>query len=79
MALFIILTSAEADQVRGPSAVDPAASLNPIERQGGKFILGVGVLADPRHEEHWEFLGTLPQLDSADENFPPAIELPEDE
>lgn len=79
MAMFILLTVAQAGQVRGPSAVTLSASLNPIERQGSSFILGVGVLTDPAHEAHQEFLAALPQLDSADPDFPPAIDPPEDE
>lgn len=76
MALFIFLTSEQADQVRGPSDVTPSAALNPIERQSGIFILGIAVLADPAHEAHWEYLGALPQIDSTDPDFPP--ELPEE-
>lgn len=74
MARFIILTAEQADQVRGPSASDPWATLDPVERQGGKFILGLRVLTDPAHEAHWEFLGALPQLDTSDPAFPPEIE-----
>lgn len=74
MSLFIILNAAQADQVRGPSSTDPMSALNPIDRQGGKFILPVAVLSDPAHEAHWEFLGTLPQLDSGDPEFPGEIE-----
>jgi hypothetical protein len=74
MSVFILLTSAEADQVRGPSATNPAASLNPIERQGDVFILGVNVLSDPAHEAHWEYLGALPQMDSDDPAFPGPID-----
>lgn len=74
MSLFIILTAAEADHVRGPSAVDLSASLDPIERQGEKFILGDRVLADPAHEAHWQFLAALPQLAPSDPAFPGEIE-----
>lgn len=73
MGLFIILEAVEADQVHGPSATDPMSALNPIERQGGKFILPVAVLTDPAHEAHWEFLGTLAKLDSGDPEFPGEI------
>lgn len=77
MAMFILLTAGEADFVRGPSAVTSAAALNPIERQGGVFILGVAVLSDPAHAAHWEFLGNLPHLDSGEPDFSPAPESPE--
>lgn len=73
MALFIILNAAEAEQVRGPSAIDPAASLIPVERQGGTFILGSAVLADPAHEAHWQFLIGLPQKRSDAGDFPPPM------
>jgi hypothetical protein len=74
MIRFVILTAVEADQVRGPSAVTPAAALNPIPRQAGKFILPIAVLSDPSHAAHWEFLGALPQLDLGDPAFPGEIE-----
>ncbi len=75
MSMFILLTTEQADHVRGPSAVTPGAALEPIERQGGVFILGVAVLTDPAHEAHWEYLSALPQLDGSDPEFPPAIEV----
>ena len=75
MAQFILLTAEQADQVRGPSQSVAGASLNPIERQGGKFILNVLVLSDPAHEAHRDYLGALPQLDSSDPEFPPEIEV----
>ena len=74
MASFIILNAEQADQVRGPSATDPSAALDPIARQGGAFILGLRVLTDPAHEAHWSFLSALPQLDTSDPAFPPEIE-----
>ena len=64
MATFIIMTAAEADQVRGPS-------LQPIERENQQYILNVLVLEDPEHAAHHEFLRTLPTMDSSDPNFPP--------
>lgn len=74
MTNFIILNAPQADQVRGPSSTDPMSALNPIERQGGKFILPVAVLSDPAHEVHWEFLAALTQLDSGDPEFPSELE-----
>lgn len=75
MVLFILMNSAQADHVRGPSATKPWAALNPIERQGGVFILGVGVLTDDGHEAHWDYLAVLPQMDIADPDFPLPIEV----
>lgn len=74
MTTCILLTAAEADQVRGPSATDPHAALHPVEREGGVFILGVEVLQDVAHRAHWAFLETLPTKDSNDADFP--AELP---
>lgn len=75
MAMFILLTDIEAANVRGPSISDPTAALNPIERQGGVFILNVLVLADPAHESHRDFLGSLPQMDSTDPAFPAPLDV----
>ena len=49
MAMFMLLTAGQADHVRGPSAITPSAALAPVERQGGLFVLGIDVLADPAH------------------------------
>ena len=72
MPMFIILDAGQADSVRGPST--PSAALNPIERQGGVFVLGVEVLTDPAHEAHSDYLAALPQMDSSDPSFPAEIE-----
>lgn len=77
MALFIILTPEQADQVRGPTT--PPAVLMPVERQGGVYILGVEVLADAAHAEWHDYLAALPTLDISDPNFPPVIEPPDGE
>lgn len=72
MSAFVILTAGQAEAVRGPTT-SPAA-LEPIARQGGVFILGAAVLDDPAHAMHHALLFALPQIDSADPAFPPAIE-----
>lgn len=72
MAKFILLTAEQADHVRGPSTVAPSAALEPIERQGRVFILGVVVLTDPAHAALHDYLEALPQLDSDDPAFPGA-------
>jgi len=72
MSLFIILTAAQADAVRGSTT--PPAALDPIERHDGVFILGLTVLSDPAHAMHHALLAGLPQLDGADPAFPPEIE-----
>lgn len=74
MAMFILLTAGQAEHVRGPSGVSPSAALDPVERQGGLFVLGIDVLGDPAHVTHRNFLSALPQLDSEDPSFPATIE-----
>lgn len=78
MSIFILLPAAAANAVRGPSLTVPSAALNPIEREGGLFILSVLVLSDPAHAEHYEFLNTFPLMDTNDPAFPPEIIPPED-
>lgn len=70
MPSFIILTAEEADLVRGPSDSTPSAALVPIERHGGVYVLGAGVLDDPAHAAHRDALAALPTLDSASPSFP---------
>lgn len=64
MSTIILLTSAQAAQVRGPSSEAPnLAALMPVALTDGRFILGVEVLGDPLHAEYAAFLSTLPQVD----------------
>jgi hypothetical protein len=74
MTPFIILTSEQAASVRGSSEYVPGAGLNPIERAGGLYILGVEVLADPAHSAHRDYLAALPQMGSTDPGFPAEVE-----
>lgn len=67
MAMFILLTEAQAAEVRGPA-------LDPVEHAGGTFILNVLVLSDPAHAEHHDTLAALPRMDSSDPAFPPEKE-----
>ena len=73
MAMFMLLTAGQADHVRGPSAITPSAALAPVERQGGLFVLGIDVLADPAHMAHREYLALLPQLDGNHPSLPAAL------
>lgn len=75
MEMFILLTAEQAAHVRGPSATEAGEALNPIERQGGVFILGAEVLTASAHEAHWAFLAALPQVGREDPAFPPALEV----
>jgi hypothetical protein len=76
MPVFIVLTNEEAAQVRGPA--NPPYALEPVERQGGVFILPAGVLDHPAYEMHAEILAALPRMDSADPCFPAALDPSED-
>lgn len=78
MSMFILLTATQADHVRGVSSANAGAALDPIERQGGVFILGSEVLSDAAHEAHRGYLSALPQMESAAPEFPPPIEEPEE-
>ncbi len=61
--MAIVLTAAQATQVQGASAAKPTMSaLVAAPLTDGRFILGVDVLADPTHAEHWPLLSTLPQV-----------------
>ncbi|WP_295143911.1 hypothetical protein [uncultured Reyranella sp.] len=73
---FIVLSADEAAHVRGPAS--PPYALEPIERQGGVFILPADVLDHPAYAMHAEFLAARPQMDSADPSFPPALDPAED-
>jgi hypothetical protein len=62
--MVIILSSAETDQVRGPSHEAPGlASLQPIALLDGTFYLGVETLSDPNFAEHRAMLAALPQVE----------------
>jgi len=63
MSDFIVLSAAEADQVRGVDS--PIAALVPIALLDGRLILPVAVIADPAHAAHAAFLSTLPRQDLA--------------
>ena len=76
MPVFIVLTADEAAHVRGPAS--PPYALEPVERQGGVFILPAGVLDHPAYAMHAEFLAALRQMDSADPSFPAALDPSED-
>lgn len=75
MSNFIILTAAQANQVRGPTIAP--GFLDPIEHEGGWYILPAAVLDDPLHAQHRDFLLEAPQLDTADPSFPAALPQPD--
>lgn len=70
--LCIILTAAQADEVRGPTA--PGAALEPaLLADGVTYVLPAAILADPAHWEWHAFLSALPQRLVAPEEWPQAL------
>jgi hypothetical protein len=67
---FFIMTAEQADSVR-------TDALQPIERQGGLFIVGESVMTDETHAAQWDTLATFPTMEIDDPAFPPEIEYPE--
>lgn len=67
--LFIILTEAQGDAVRGESS--PGAGLAPVLLAGGEtWVLPARVLSDPAHASKWPLLTGLPQRTVAPEEWP---------
>ena len=66
---MIVLTSEQADQVRGIGR--GGAALDPREMVDGNFILPEAVLEDPAHAEWRELLSSLPRRDVSAADFPP--------
>ena len=60
MSDYLILTSAQADSVRGPTA--PGHALEPVLlADGATYVLPADVLADPAHVVRHDALAALPQ------------------
>lgn len=67
--MFIILTEAQADHVRGPTA--NSAALSPVALASGtEWVLPVAVLSDPAHAIHHDYLSALPQRAVSADEFP---------
>lgn len=77
MTMYLLLDSAQAQSVRGPSPTATYKALNPIGRAGGVFILPAGVLSDDGFAHVHDRLAVLPQKEGADADFP--APLPESE
>lgn len=60
--MFLILTKAQADVVRGET--EPGYALMPVECQDGTFALPDRVLTDEHHAAKWAVLGALPRVAS---------------
>lgn len=72
---MILLTPAQADQVRGPTS--PMSALMPRELADGNFVLPIAVLNDPAHAIRHDFLATLPTIpDPLPDDYPAANMLP---
>lgn len=72
--LFIILTAADADLVRGETS--PGAWLEPVAlANGATHVLPVRVLDDPAHEAKWATLAALPQRAIGPTEWPPEEHL----
>lgn len=68
----IILTAAQADEVRGPTA--PGAALEPsLLADGVTHVLPAGILSDAAHSVWHEVLAVLPQRVVAPEEWPQAL------
>ena len=71
--LFIILTSEQAEAVRGPTA--PGAALFPLPLADGvSFVLPASVLEDPSHASHHDLLGELPTRAVEEAEWPVPID-----
>ena len=72
--IFIILTAAEADLVRGETS--PGAWLAPVPlRDGTTHVLPARVLMDPAHAAKWATLAALPQRAIGPAEWPPEEDL----
>ena len=69
--MFISLTEAQADYVRGSTS--PHSALFPVVLASGtEWVLPVSVLSDPAHAIHHEYLTALPQREIDASEWPVA-------
>lgn len=61
MTEVLTLTAEEAEKIRGRSPKDNGCVIDPRPLKDGRFILGLGVLDDPAHEDARDFLRSLPR------------------
>lgn len=61
MSTIIMLTAAQATQVRGPSVIIGTSSLEPVGLTDGRFFLPEEILADPAHALHYTLLNSCPK------------------
>jgi hypothetical protein len=72
---MIILTAAEADDVRGRSPLTDFAAIHPRPLKDGTYMLHEDVISDPAHADVSEFLASLPTVEEVD----PALIYDKDE
>ncbi len=65
--MFLILTAAEADQVRGETV--PGHTIEPHLLKDGTYALTTVVCADPHHASKHAFLSALPLRDVPPDEF----------
>ncbi|WP_029004784.1 hypothetical protein [Azorhizobium doebereinerae] len=71
---FLILTSAQANALRGPTA--PGAALEPVAlADGARWVLPMSVLDDPAHGSRHAELVALP-VDEVTSDLFPTAEVP---
>jgi hypothetical protein len=68
---MIILTSSEADHVRGPTT--NGAALAPRRMKAGTHALPEAVLDDPDHAIHHEYLTALPRREVSANEWPDEV------
>lgn len=65
----IILTAADAEAVRGPTAAGAALVPVPLA-DGSTFVLPALVLEDPAHQSRWGLLASLPMRPEGADEWP---------
>jgi hypothetical protein len=61
--MMIHLTFQEATEVGGYSEISSMHGLHPIRLVDDTYVLPLGVLDDPFHAEHHDYLASLPQIE----------------
>ncbi len=69
--MFLILTAAEADQVRGETV--PGHTIEPHLLKDGTYALTTLVCADPYHASKHGFLGAMPVREVSAAEYQPEI------
>lgn len=62
----ILIPAARVDEVRGPSSIQPNASLEPVELTSGDFMLPLRILDAPAHADKRELLESFDVVDASE-------------